>query len=184
MIVAAPALPRPGIHQLAALGEKIAAPVGGLGLVGDGMRQRGLGNLAGDLGKLRRPIAEGRAEPMRRQVDAPSGIGVSIAMFDSGLPALTLGKAKYPPLTSPTCRRTSSTRLDNGTRCSQWPSVRSAGTVQFRAAASISSVRVPSSSVSARRLAAGPVTAARERLLLWEVTECRSDGLFPGSPRR
>src|SRR5215470_3145337 len=59
--------PRPSLHQLPALLEQIAAPVGGLDLVADGMGQRHLRDFGREAGALRGPIAERRSESVHSQ---------------------------------------------------------------------------------------------------------------------
>ena len=91
-------VPRPGIKQLPALLEQIAAPIGRLHLVADGVRQRHFGDLAREVRPLGRPIAERSTRkpcavrsprPMRRNV-------ISIAMLLIGRPALPPGNTNSP----------------------------------------------------------------------------------------
>ena len=58
----------PGVHQLAALVEQIAAPVGRFGLVLDHMCKCGLANFIREIGTLGCPIAKGGAETVHRRV--------------------------------------------------------------------------------------------------------------------
>src|SRR6476469_6204778 len=58
----------PGIHQLAALVEQVATPVGRLHRIRDSVRERHLRYLAREGGALSRPVAEGRAEAVYRGV--------------------------------------------------------------------------------------------------------------------
>ena len=83
----------PDLHQLAALVEQIAAPIGGFHSIPDGMGERHLGNLARGVGALRSPIAERRAEAVHGHVTAlqPSAAS-AIAMSESGQSALPPAK--------------------------------------------------------------------------------------------
>src|SRR5688572_20887104 len=55
----------PRLHELAALGEQVAAPVGGLGLVLDRMGEGHFDHLARKVRLLGRPIPEARPETVR-----------------------------------------------------------------------------------------------------------------------
>src|SRR5882762_11880322 len=61
---------RPIRHQPPALLEQVAAPVGRLRLVADGVGERHLADLSGIGGALGRPVPEGRAKPMYGEVVA------------------------------------------------------------------------------------------------------------------
>src|SRR5262245_65433301 len=52
----------PGVHQLAPLLEQVAASVGRLHRVGDGVCERHLRDLAREVRALGRPVTEGRTE--------------------------------------------------------------------------------------------------------------------------
>src|SRR3546814_11888360 len=56
----------PIFHHDPSLREQLATAVGGLGLVGDEMRQSRLRDIARVVGFLAYPVPEGRAETMRR----------------------------------------------------------------------------------------------------------------------
>src|SRR5262245_4933898 len=66
---------RPCLHQLAALLEQVAASVCGLHRVGNGVRERHLGNLAREVRALGSPVAERRAQAMHRNVGTGGLLG-------------------------------------------------------------------------------------------------------------
>src|SRR5215470_13064658 len=60
----------PGVHQLAALVEQVAAPIGGLNRAIDRVRERHFDNFIGERRALRSPITKCRAQPVHRDVRA------------------------------------------------------------------------------------------------------------------
>src|SRR5215472_584042 len=62
---------RPCLGQLPTLREHVTAPISGLDLVADDVRQRHFPNLARESGQLGAPIGERRTETMCRQLVPP-----------------------------------------------------------------------------------------------------------------
>ena len=62
-------IPRPCLHELAALVEEVRGRVGCFGPVGDGMREGGGADLGCEAGPLLRPHPTARPEPVRGRVD-------------------------------------------------------------------------------------------------------------------
>jgi hypothetical protein len=60
---------RPCIHELASHLKRIAAAVGGLGLIIEHVRKRCLGNLARELRVIAAPVAERASDPPVSAVD-------------------------------------------------------------------------------------------------------------------
>ena len=139
---------RPSSHQRPALFQRVAAPIGLLGLVADHMRERRLGDLAREMRLIARPISEGRAEAVNGDaLDAPSG-----------------AKPFPSPYWRAACRRAGRGRRicrfslrrafrvspahgsDSGTRCARPAFIRAAGIVQTFVAMSISDQRAPRTS--------------------------------------
>ena len=88
----------PVVHEAAPFFHHVSAPVRCLGLVLEGMRKRGLGDLVRVIRHLRTPVAECAAEPVHGQIRPAQGAQqVRHGILGQGNPRLAAWKYEFIP---------------------------------------------------------------------------------------